>query len=171
MWRLGAPAQPDKMTEPMSKQSPIEPALVRELAELLAATDLSEIEVEKGDLRIRVARQTASAVVQYAPAPPAAVMAPPPVPAALAQGGASSQNRDRTTDRVLKPHAGRLPGGRIPPIQPKGVAIPVGNPRRTGPVPLALGGVAAWPGAAAPPVGPGSSAALWPGRLPQLWKR
>ena len=42
------------MTEPMSKQSPIEPALVRELAELLAATDLSEIEVEKGDLRIRV---------------------------------------------------------------------------------------------------------------------
>ncbi len=88
MWRLGAPAQPDKMTEPMSKQSPIEPALVRELAELLAATDLSEIEVEKGDLRIRVARQTASAVVQYAPAPPAAVMAPPPVPAALAQGGA-----------------------------------------------------------------------------------
>ncbi len=74
----------------MSKQSPIEPALVRELAELLAATDLSEIEVEKGDLRIRVARQTASAVVQYAPAPPAAVMAPPPVPTALASGGASA---------------------------------------------------------------------------------
>jgi acetyl-CoA carboxylase biotin carboxyl carrier protein len=78
------------MTEPMSKQSPIEPALVRELAELLAATDLSEIEVEQGDLRIRVARQTASAVVQYAPAPPAAVMAPPPVPSAMAPGGASS---------------------------------------------------------------------------------
>ena len=74
----------------MSKQSPIEPALVRELAELLAATDLSEIEVEKGDLRIRVARQTASAVVQYAPAPPAAVMAPPPVPTALVSGGASA---------------------------------------------------------------------------------
>ena len=68
-----------QMTETMSKNSPIEPALVRELAELLAATDLSEIEVEKGDLRIRVARQTASAVVQYAPAAPAAVMAPPPV--------------------------------------------------------------------------------------------
>lgn len=66
----------------MSKNSPIEPALVRELAELLAATDLSEIEVEKGDLRIRVARQSASAVVQYAPAPHAPVMAPPPVAAA-----------------------------------------------------------------------------------------
>lgn len=67
------------MTETMSKNSPIEPALVRELAELLAATDLSEIEVEKGDLRIRVARQTASAAVHYAPAP---VMAPPAVAAA-----------------------------------------------------------------------------------------
>ena len=66
----------------MSKNSPIEPALVRELAELLAATDLSEIEVEKGDLRIRVARQSASAVVQYAPAPHAPVMAPPPVASA-----------------------------------------------------------------------------------------
>lgn len=70
------------MTETMSKNSPIEPALVRELAELLAATDLSEIEVEKGDLRIRVARQSASAVVQYAPAPHAPVMAPPPVASA-----------------------------------------------------------------------------------------
>ena len=73
----------------MSKQSPIEPALVRELAELLAATDLSEIEVENGDLRIRVARQTASAVVQYAPAPHAPVMAPPPVAVSAAAGGAA----------------------------------------------------------------------------------
>ena len=69
------------MTEPMSKQSPIEPALVRELAELLAETDLSEIEVEKGDLRIRVARQSAPAAVHYAAAA-APVMAPPPMAAA-----------------------------------------------------------------------------------------
>lgn len=83
------------MTETMSKNSPIEPALVRELAELLAATDLSEIEVEKGDLRIRVARQTASAAVHYAPAP-APVMAPPPVaiatPAAAAPVVASAKD-------------------------------------------------------------------------------
>jgi acetyl-CoA carboxylase biotin carboxyl carrier protein len=85
------------MTETMSKTSPIEPALVRELAELLAATDLSEIEVEKGDLRIRVARQTASAVVQYAPAPHAPVMAPPPV-AVSAPAAASSAPAAKPAD-------------------------------------------------------------------------
>jgi acetyl-CoA carboxylase biotin carboxyl carrier protein len=40
----------------MAKASPFDPDLVRELATLIAATDLTEIEVEKGDLRIRVAR-------------------------------------------------------------------------------------------------------------------
>lgn len=40
----------------MAKTSPIDPDLVRELAQLMNETDLSEIEVEKGDLRIRVAR-------------------------------------------------------------------------------------------------------------------
>jgi acetyl-CoA carboxylase biotin carboxyl carrier protein len=40
----------------MSDPHPFDPALVRELASLLSDTDLTEIEVEKGDLRIRVAR-------------------------------------------------------------------------------------------------------------------
>ena len=40
----------------MAKESPFDPDLVRELANLIAETDLTEIEVEKGDLRIRVAR-------------------------------------------------------------------------------------------------------------------
>jgi acetyl-CoA carboxylase biotin carboxyl carrier protein len=40
----------------MASSSPFDPKLVRELATLLAETDLSEIEVEKGDLKIRVAR-------------------------------------------------------------------------------------------------------------------
>ena len=62
----------------MAKASPFDPELVRELAVLLAETDLTEIEVEKGDLRIRVARTiTASVSVPVAPAP-AAVVAPPP---------------------------------------------------------------------------------------------
>ncbi len=52
----------------------IDAALVREIANLLSESDLTEIEVEKGDLRIRVARQ-ATMVAQspnfaqaYAPA-------------------------------------------------------------------------------------------------------
>lgn len=52
--------------------------LVRQLAQLLDATQLTEIEVEDGDRRIRVARKAAAvaAPVHYAPAPAA------PAPAA-----------------------------------------------------------------------------------------
>lgn len=47
---------------------PFDPALVRELAGLLADTDLTEIEVQKGDLRIRVARTPATTTVIQAAA-------------------------------------------------------------------------------------------------------
>jgi acetyl-CoA carboxylase biotin carboxyl carrier protein len=75
------------MSKTMSKDQAIDPALVRELATLLAETELTEIEVEKGDLRIRVARQITAApqaapsVMTYAApaAAPASVVAPPPV--------------------------------------------------------------------------------------------
>jgi acetyl-CoA carboxylase biotin carboxyl carrier protein len=63
----------------MAKDSPFDPDLVRELANLIAETDLTEIEVEKGDLRIRVARAvTASVTVPPAISAPPAVIAPPP---------------------------------------------------------------------------------------------
>lgn len=62
--------------------------LVRQLAGILDATHLTEIEVEDGPRRIRVARKAAAvnaapAPVHYAPAPPAPAMpaatgAPPP---------------------------------------------------------------------------------------------
>lgn len=62
----------------------IDSALVRELAELLADTGLSEIEVEDGDRKIRVARTlTAAAPVTYAAPAPAA-----PAPAAAAPAAA-----------------------------------------------------------------------------------
>ena len=63
----------------------IDSALVRELAELLSDTGLSEIEVEDGTRKIRVARTlTAAPVATYAPAP---VHAPAPAaaPAAAAE--------------------------------------------------------------------------------------
>ncbi|MGF9757397.1 acetyl-CoA carboxylase biotin carboxyl carrier protein [Microvirga sp. 0TCS3.31] len=67
----------------MAKENPFDPDLVRELANLIADTDLSEIEVEKGDLRIRVARMVTAAVTVPVAAPaahhaPAPVVAPPP---------------------------------------------------------------------------------------------
>ena len=61
----------------------IDSALVRELAELLAATGLTEIEVEDGDRKIRVARELPAVthVVGQAPAVPLAA-APAAAPAA-----------------------------------------------------------------------------------------
>jgi acetyl-CoA carboxylase biotin carboxyl carrier protein len=66
--------------EPMSKNDPFDPELVRELAKLINETDLSEIEVEKGDLRIRVARRIEAVQVQVA----APALAPAPAMAAVA---------------------------------------------------------------------------------------
>jgi acetyl-CoA carboxylase biotin carboxyl carrier protein len=63
----------------MPKDNPFDPDLVRELANLIAQTDLTEIEVEKGDLRIRVARTITAAPYSGPSAAPAAVVAPPPV--------------------------------------------------------------------------------------------
>ncbi|RYE29816.1 MAG: acetyl-CoA carboxylase biotin carboxyl carrier protein, partial [Hyphomicrobiales bacterium] len=59
----------------MATKSPIDPELVRELAELLNQTDLTEIEVEKGDLRVRVARNITT-TVQVPAAAPMAMAAP-----------------------------------------------------------------------------------------------
>ncbi|WP_395650205.1 acetyl-CoA carboxylase biotin carboxyl carrier protein [Brevundimonas sp.] len=61
----------------------IDAALVRQLADILNDTSLTEIEVERGELRIRVAREiTAAPVMQYAAAPAQAAPAPAPVAAA-----------------------------------------------------------------------------------------
>lgn len=68
-----------------SKPSTIDQELIRQLATLLTDTDLSEIEVEQGDLRIRVARSVTAAPVSYHVAPPAPAAAP--VAAAAAPAG------------------------------------------------------------------------------------
>jgi len=64
----------------------IDSALVRELAELLAETGLTEIEVEDGERKIKVTRQVAQQIVAaaapglpYAAAPAAAPVAAAPV--------------------------------------------------------------------------------------------
>lgn len=69
------------------KHAEIDAALVRQLAEILNETDLTEVEVERGELRIRVAREVTvnAAPVQYAaaPAPVAAAPAAAATPAAM----------------------------------------------------------------------------------------
>jgi acetyl-CoA carboxylase biotin carboxyl carrier protein len=82
------------MTTPKAPASdPIDPKLIRKLADILKETELTEIEVEQGDLKIRVARQiTAAASVSYVPqaaAPMAAPVAPISAPVAEAAPAAA----------------------------------------------------------------------------------
>lgn len=69
----------------MAKTSrPIDQDLIRELAALLTETDLTEIEVEQDDLRIRVARHVSVAAPVHVAAAPAPAAAPATAPAASA---------------------------------------------------------------------------------------
>jgi len=91
----------------MAKASPFDPELVRELASLIAETDLTEIEVAKGDLRIRVAR-TLNATVSVPMAAPAAA-APGPVvapPASMESGYGVGKAAPAHPGAVLSPMVG-----------------------------------------------------------------
>lgn len=60
-----------------AKKKNIDQTLVRDLANILNETDLTEIEVEQDDFRVRVSRATTAApVVAAAPAPAAPAPAP-----------------------------------------------------------------------------------------------
>ena len=117
----------------MAKASPFDPDLVRELATLLAETDLSEIEVEKGDLRIRVARAfTASVMVPaggapLAPAPPALPAGSTPLPA---DGAAHAKLHGPHAGAVLSPMVGtayRRPSPDTKPFIEVGSRVEIGD--------------------------------------------
>jgi acetyl-CoA carboxylase biotin carboxyl carrier protein len=63
----------------------IDAALVRQLADILNETDLTEVEVERGDLKIKVKREVtvAAAPVHYAAAQAAPVASPAPTAPAM----------------------------------------------------------------------------------------
>ena len=67
--------------------------LVRQLAAVLDETQLTEIEVEDGERRVRVARTvTAAPAAHYAAPAPAAAPAAPAAPAAAEAGAAAAVN-------------------------------------------------------------------------------
>ena len=80
----------------------IDSALVRELAELLAETGLTEIEVEDGERKIKVVRQLAQTVVAAAPA--MQQMAP----AAAAPAAAEAAPASAPVDAVKSPMVGTV---------------------------------------------------------------
>ncbi|HXH53335.1 MAG TPA: acetyl-CoA carboxylase biotin carboxyl carrier protein [Sphingomicrobium sp.] len=70
----------------------IDPALVRELAELLTTNELNEIEVEDGDRKIKVRRDPAPLIAAPAPLPAAAPAASPAAAAPSAAAEASEED-------------------------------------------------------------------------------
>ncbi len=90
------------MTNPTDAGVPIDARLVRKLADILQDTGLSEIEVERGDLKIRVVRAlnapaqtvTVAAPVAYAPPNPAPAAAAPAPAAAAASAAAELPKGD-----------------------------------------------------------------------------
>jgi acetyl-CoA carboxylase biotin carboxyl carrier protein len=78
----------------------VDGALLRELADLLSANDLTEIEVEDGDRKIRVRREAAP-VMAYAHAPAHA-----PAPAAAAPAASAAEVALAPIDAVKSPMVG-----------------------------------------------------------------
>lgn len=76
------------MTDKTQGSMQVDTNLVRQLAELLDATQLTEIEVQDGERRIKVARKVQGVAVAHAPAPVAP--APAAQPAAAAAPAAPS---------------------------------------------------------------------------------
>lgn len=90
---------------PKAPADPFDARLVRKLADILTETGLSEIEVEHGELKIRVAKQlTAAAPVHYAPAP----AAQPPAPAPAAAPAAVAAPAADRGDAVKSPMVGTV---------------------------------------------------------------
>ncbi len=78
-------ADPKTPAPKLKNESEIDTTLVRQLADILNDTSLTEIEVERGELRIRVAREIVAApVMQYSAAPAPQAHAPAPAAAAPA---------------------------------------------------------------------------------------
>ncbi|MEZ2221065.1 acetyl-CoA carboxylase biotin carboxyl carrier protein [Rhizobium sp. RCC_161_2] len=80
------------------KKTGIDQALIRDLANILNETDLTEIEVEQEDLRIRVSR---AGTTQYVQAPIAAPAYAAAAPAAAAAAAAVPAGKVRNPDSVV----------------------------------------------------------------------
>lgn len=121
---------------PESKGIVVDTKLVRELAELLDATNLTEIEVKDGERIIRVARAAASvtmaAAPSYAPAPPAGGWPAPPagVAASAAAAPAGSDDVRSHPGAVKSPIVGTAyltPEPGAPPFVTEGATVKAGD--------------------------------------------
>jgi acetyl-CoA carboxylase biotin carboxyl carrier protein len=90
------------MPDPKAPADPIDARLVRRLAAILNDTGLTEIEVERGDLRIKVARNGGVAPM------PTVYAAPAPAPAATSAAAARPAEAEHEGDVVNSPMVGTV---------------------------------------------------------------
>jgi acetyl-CoA carboxylase biotin carboxyl carrier protein len=111
------------MATPKAPAESIDARLVRKLADILNDTNLSEIEVEHGELKIRVARTLAApAAVYAAPALAAAPVAAAPAAAAAPPAAAPSEPALPAGEVVKSPMVGTVY------LQPSPGASPFAKP-------------------------------------------
>lgn len=96
---------PEKKAPASSGGMTVDPKLVRKLADMLTDTGLTEIEIEEGDKRIRVARKLSRAAGDPAPTPAPAVT-PAPAPAAPTPAAADPAPAAEIANAVKSPMVG-----------------------------------------------------------------
>ena len=99
--------------QPKEQRMRVDSALLRELAEMLSTNDLTEIEVEDGDRKIKVRREGAP-MMAYAPAPapaaaPAAPAAAPAVDAAPSAAPVDAVKSPMVGTAFMAPEPGAKP--------------------------------------------------------------
>jgi acetyl-CoA carboxylase biotin carboxyl carrier protein len=104
-WQHGPDDRTKKGIEMTTKKTGIDQQLIRDLAGILNDTNLTEIEVELDDFKVRVSRQSAAVHAVAAPAP---VYASPaaPVAAVPASGPATAAPADVSKNAVPSPMVG-----------------------------------------------------------------
>jgi acetyl-CoA carboxylase biotin carboxyl carrier protein len=86
-----------------SKKPSVDQQLIRDLAQILDDTNLTEIEVEQDDMRVRVSRQSGGGTVHYAPPAPAQ---PAPSSATAQPVAAADATPDKARNAVPSPMVG-----------------------------------------------------------------
>jgi len=113
-----------------TRKTGVDQQLIRDLAGILNDTNLTEIEVELGDLKVRVSRQPAAvhAIASAAPSPHP-IGNPPPAAAAIHSATATPASPELSGHTVPSPMVGTAYGAASPGAKP---FIEVGQEVREG---------------------------------------
>jgi acetyl-CoA carboxylase biotin carboxyl carrier protein len=128
--RIGRAAPPDNHDQQANMDETTtraERALIRELAELLSETGLTEIEIEKQGFKVRVARQITVHAALPSTAPAAAMPASPVAATGLKSGGGTAAPPAGAVTSPMVGTAYRSPEPAAPPFIEVGSKVQAGQ--------------------------------------------